>query len=171
MRSDGVDTGSVPGRRAVRLRTVEELAAEMERVAAAAAAGKVRALGNWSPAQVLWHISRLIEFSFDGFPFRYRRGIRWLTLLLRAVAWRWLIRMALRPGFGNPPYAAALEPDPAVTLDDAAAYLRRQLSRIRAGEHMTQEATVEGPYLHEQWLYIHLRHAELHLSFLAIQSE
>jgi hypothetical protein len=171
MRGDGVDTGAVRGRRVIRLRTVDELAAEVERVTAAAAAGKVRALGNWSPAQVLWHLGRLIEFSFDGFPFRYRRGVRWLTLLLRAVAWRWLIRMALRPGFRNPPYAAALEPDPALALADAAAYLRHQIDRIRAGERMTQEAAVEGPFSHEQWLYIHLRHAELHFSFLVVQAE
>jgi hypothetical protein len=31
--------------------------------------------------------------------------------------------------------------------------------------------TIEGPYSHEQWLYIHLRHAELRFSFLAIQGE
>jgi hypothetical protein len=37
----------------------------------AAATGKVQSLGNWSPAQVLWHIGRLIELSFNGFPFRY----------------------------------------------------------------------------------------------------
>ena len=31
---------------------------------------------------------------------------------------------------------------------------------------MTQQCSVEGPYTHEQWVYIHLRHAELHLIFL-----
>jgi hypothetical protein len=31
---------------------------------------------------------------------------------------------------------------------------------------MTQECSLDGPYTHEQWVYIHLRHAELHLSFL-----
>jgi hypothetical protein len=35
---------------------------------------------------------------------------------------------------------------------------------------MTQASGVEGPYTHDQRLYIHLRHAELHLSFLAIQN-
>jgi hypothetical protein len=149
------------------LRSVDDLLAEAERVAAAAAAGGVRPLGNWSPAQVLWHIARLMEFSFDGFSWRYRRGPQWLTRPLRFLAWRWMIRLAFRPGFRNPPEAAALEP-PAVSLEEAAAALRRQVARLRRGERMTQESAVEGPYSHEQWVHIHLRHAELHLSFLAL---
>ena len=52
-------------------------------------------------------------------------------------------------------------------LGVAAAYLRQQVARIRDGEQMTQECLVDGPYSYEQWVYIHLRHAELHLSFLA----
>jgi hypothetical protein len=162
-----VDTSRVRNRRPVKLRTMADLLAEAERIVAAAGAGHVRSLGNWSPAQVLWHIARLMEFSFDGFAWRYRRGPQWLTRPFRLLAWRWMIRLAFRPGFGNPPEAAALEP-PAVRLEEAAAALRRQLARLERGERMTQESAVEGPYTHEQWVYIHLRHAELHLSFLAI---
>jgi hypothetical protein len=146
------------------------LAAEVEQVMAATAAGKVESLGNWSPAQILWHIGRLVELSFDGFPFRYRRGPEWITRAFRLFAWRWLIALAFRPGFKNPPEAAALEPEASLTLDVAAVYLKQQLDRIRRGERMTQECSVEGAYSHEQWVYIHLRHAELHLSFLAIEA-
>jgi hypothetical protein len=64
-----------------------------------------------------------------------------------------------------------LEPKPSLSIDFAAAYLQAQIARIHNGERMTQECSVEGPYSHEQWIYIHLRHAELHLSFLAIESE
>ena len=124
-------------------------------------------MGNWSAAQVLWHIARLMELSFDGFPFRYRRGPIWVTRLLRFLAWRWLIALAFRPGFQNPPEAATLEPGPSVSLEEATAYLKRQIERVRVGERMTRECSVEGAYTHEQWVYIHLRHAELHLSFLA----
>jgi hypothetical protein len=155
-------------RRLVRLRTIEDLVAEADRVTAAAAAGRVRPSGNWSPAQVLWHIGRLVELSFDGFPFRYRRAPAWVARLFRLLAWRWLIALAFRPGFTNPPEAAALEPDPSLSLETAAAYFKRQVARLRAGERMTRARSVEGPYSHEQWTYIHLRHAELHLSFLTI---
>lgn len=155
-------------RRAIHLNTIDDLAAEVERLVEAAASGRVQSLGRWSTAQALWHVGRMIEFSFDGFPFRYRRGLKWLTLILRAVAWRWLIRMALRPGFKNPPYAAALEPDQTVTLEAAAERIRRQIARIQNGEQMTQACSIEGPYTHEQWVYTHLRHAELHFGFLEV---
>jgi hypothetical protein len=162
-----IETRRVAGRRPVHFQTINELAAEVDWVTAAVAAGNVRPLGNWSPAQILWHIGRLIELSFDGFPFRYRRGPVWITRLLRLLAWRRLIALAFRAGFHNPPAAALLEPDPSLSLEDAAAYLRQQMGRIFNGEQMTQECSVEGSYTHEQWVYIHLRHAELHLSFLA----
>lgn len=164
-----IDTGRVPNRRAVHLRTVDDLLAEIERVTAAAVAGRVRPLGNWSAAQVFYHLAKLIELSFDGFSWRYRRAPQWLTRPLRFLAWRGLIWLAFRPGFQNPPEAAVLEPPEVVPLMEAAAELRRQIERIRRGERMTQESAVEGPYSHEQWLYLHLRHAELHLSFLAIE--
>jgi hypothetical protein len=166
-----IDTGRVRNRRAVRLRTIDDLVAEVERVTTAAIAGRVRPLGNWSAAQVFNHLGKLMELSFDGFSWRYRRGPQWLTRPLRFLAWPWLIRLAFRPGFQNPPEAAALEPPALVPLAEAAAELRRQIERIRRGEQMTQESAVEGPYSHEQWLYIHLRHAELHLSFLAIEDQ
>jgi Protein of unknown function (DUF1569) len=170
MRVFAVDTGRVRKRRVVRLRTVDDLADEADRIVAAAAAGKVQSLGNWSPAQVLWHIGKLIELSFDGFPFRYQRGPRWVLPALRFLSWRWLIALAFRPGFRNPPEAAVLEPDSSLPLDVAAAYLCHQIARIRGGEQMTQECSVDGPYSHEQWVYIHLRHAELHLSFLTVEA-
>jgi hypothetical protein len=170
MRTATVDSGRVAGRRPIRLHSIDELVAEVDRVTAAVAVGTVRSLGNWSPAQVLWHIGRLVELSFDGFPFRYRRGPEWIIRLFRLFAWRWLIALAFRPGFKNPPQAATLEPEPSLSLDFAAAYLKQQLARIRGGERMTQACSVEGPYSHEQWVYIHLRHAELHLSFLAFDA-
>jgi len=164
-----VDTRKVRHRRLVLLGTFNDLKLEIDRVAAAANAGAVRSLGNWTPAQVFWHIGRLMEFSFDGFPFSYRRGPTWVVRLFRLVAWRWLIALAFRPGFRNPPEAATLEPAPSLSLEEATAYLRQQIERIQHGERMVQECSAEGPYTHEQWVYIHLRHAELHLGFLVIE--
>jgi hypothetical protein len=170
MQIAAVGTRRIARRRPVRLQSIDDLVAEVDQVTAATAAGKAHSLGNWSPAQILWHIGRFIELSFDGFTFRYRRGPEWITRLLRLLAWRWLIALAFRPGFRNPREAAALEPEPSVSFDVAVAYLKQQIARIRGGERMTKECSVDGPYSHEQWVYIHLRHAELHLSFLAIEA-
>jgi hypothetical protein len=169
MRSAPLDGRSVAARRRVHLRTVADLAAEVERVAEAAAASRVRTLGNWSAAQILWHLGRLMEFSFGGFPFRYPWPVRWPARLLRVLSWRWLLALAFRPGFRNPPVAEALEPEPAVSLADAVLYVRGQLERISSGERMTAANPSMGPLSHEQWVEVHLRHAELHLSFLVFE--
>jgi hypothetical protein len=164
-----VDTRTVANRRVVRLRSVDDLAAEVEHLNDAAANGNVRPLGNWSPAQVFQHIGRLIEFSYDGFPFRYPWPLRWGAWLIRRVSSRWLLALAFRPGFRNPPRAAAVEPDPAVSLGEAVAYLRKQIDRLHSGERMTQASPVEGSISHEEWVEGHLRHAELHLGFLLFE--
>jgi hypothetical protein len=55
-----------------------------------------------------------------------------------------LVRMALRPGFTNPPEAAALELDPSLAFDESVECLRGQIQRIQNGEQMTQECSLEG---------------------------
>jgi hypothetical protein len=70
MQNAKLDTRRVAHRRRVRLPTIDDLVAEVERLSVAGAAGRVRPLGNWSPAQVLGHLGRLIEMSIDGFPYR-----------------------------------------------------------------------------------------------------
>jgi hypothetical protein len=145
-RVESTPAPAVSTRRQVQLVSIADLVREVDRVVAAAQAGRVRPVGNWSAAQVLQHIGRLIEFSLDGFPFRYPWHLRWTARLIRCLSWRLLLSLAFRPGFRNPPQAAALEPDPAVTPDEAASYLRRQLARIQAGEQMTQPSPAEGPY-------------------------
>jgi hypothetical protein len=164
-----VETRSVTGRRAVRLESFDDLLADADRIVAATESGRARTVGNWSPAQILQHVGRLIEFSLDGFPFRYSRWLRWQVRLVRLVSYRLLINLAFRAGFRNPTYAASLEPDPAVTLAEAAAYLRAQVDRVRKGERMTRPSPADGPTTHKQWVYAHLRHAELHFSFVELQ--
>ena len=165
--TSAVNTRAVTARRSLHFENMDDLAAEVERLETSA--DRIRPLGNWSAAQVFQHLGKFIEFSFDGFPFRYGWAIRMACWVLRQISWRWLVALSFRPGFRNPAVAAALEPDPAVKSETAGPYLRRQIERIRHGERMTQPSPAEGPITHEQWVYAHLRHAELHLSFLLIE--
>jgi hypothetical protein len=95
--------------------------------------------------------------------------VRWAARLLRMLSWRWLLALAFRPGFRNPPVAAAVEPQPAVSLAEAVRYVHRQLERISSGDRMTAANPSMGPLSHEEWVEVHLRHAELHLSFLVFE--
>jgi len=163
-----MDSGHATARRTIHLHSLDDLAAEAERIVAAAEAGRARTVGNWSPAQILQHVGRLIEFSLDGFPFRYGWKQALPARLLGLVSWRWLLALAFRPGFKNPPQAQALEPDPTVTLAAAADHLRGQLARIKRGERMQATSPTGEHPTQEQWVEAHLRHAELHFSFVAI---
>jgi hypothetical protein len=112
-----------------------------------------------------------MEFSFGGFPFRYSWPVRCTARLLRVLSWRWLLALAFRPGFRNPAVAAALEPEPTSSLAEAVRYLRGQLERISSVDRMTAVNPSMGPLSHEQWVEVHLRHAELHLSFLVFEPD
>lgn len=156
---------SRPRRRTLTLGAWADYRREVECLDAASRRGKLEHTGNWSLDQCCQHLGRWIAFSFDGFPFQYPWRYRLLGRLVRLASWRWLVALALRPGFVNPPGAAAVEPDATIAGGDGVAFLLQQIQRIENSERMTQPSPVEGRITHEQWCYFHLRHAELHLSF------
>ena len=153
-------------RRLLTLGTLAEYCQEIERLDNRRAQASLERAGNWSLDQCCQHLGRWIEFSIDGFPFAYPFIFRLIGRLVRLVSWRWLVSMALRPGFMNPPSAKAVDPDAIIAEGDGVKYLLNQIGRIETGERMDQPSPVEGRITHDQWCYFHLRHAELHLSFL-----
>jgi hypothetical protein len=152
-------------RRSLTLGSLADVRTEIDRLEAARKQGSLERGGNWSLDQCCQHLGRWLEFSFDGFPFKYPWRYRLLGRLVRLVSWRWLVKMALRPGFLNPQSVQAVEPDTFIADGQGVVYLLQQISRIEQGERMTQSSPVEGQITHDQWCYFHLRHAELHLSF------
>jgi Protein of unknown function (DUF1569)/Domain of unknown function (DUF4265) len=127
--------------------------------------GRLEKSGNWTLDECCQHLGRWIEFSIDGFPFKYPWRYRLFGRLVRLWSWMWLVSLATRPGFRNPPSVKAVEPDQEIPEGAGVSYLLQQLDRIDAGERMMQPSPVEGPITHEQWWYFHLQHAKLHLSF------
>ncbi len=163
-----IDTRKSP-RRSVTLDTLADLFAEIDRIQIAAAEERVRTTGNWTVGQIFTHLGRWVEYSIDGFPFQYPRPMRLMAKAFAFFSWKGFYRLILKPGYTNPESAAqAVEPEPAMSLDAGADYLRRQLRRIEQGERMHQRSP-GGPALkHDQWLWVHLRHCEMHLSFVHI---
>src|SRR5215471_8421188 len=127
-------------RRPIHLQSPSDLLAEVDRIQASASVGSVRPSGNWTAAQAFQHLAKFIEYSFDGFPFRYPWPYCVAVWLIRRVSWRWLLQLTFRPGFTNPPEARAVEPDADVTLEHAGQSLRRQVRRILDGERMVQRS-------------------------------
>ena len=140
-------------RRSLTLDTMAEYRHEVERLDAARKHGSLERVGNWSLDQCCQHLDRWIEFSIDGFPFRDAWPYRLLGRIVRLVSWRWLVSLALRPGFMNPQTAQAVEPDSVIAPGDGVQFLLSQISRIEKGERMTQPSPVEGRITHDQWCY------------------
>jgi hypothetical protein len=156
--SKPVRTTKVVGRRKVRFENLDEIIADAEMLAAK----RVRQLGNWSVGQATGHLARTMQLSLDGFdgalaplPFR----------LLMKIAKRPLLRYGFRPGFKLPsPIAEKAILEPSFTNEQGLGELRTNIKRLK---HEPQRAVhpAFGRLTKEEWNRVHLRHAELHLSF------
>lgn len=153
-----VKTSKVKERRSLRFGRLTDLVSDVEQFE-----GRARSTGNWTPAQVVDHVSRVIQCSLDGFPAPNA------SILIRGVA------KMMRSSVLNKPMRAGLkyqekfdffDPPADVTWEDATTRLKRAIARIDKGEKMPHRSPVLGFLEHEEWIQFHCRHAEMHFSFL-----
>lgn len=151
-----VSTKKVRNRRTLRFETYDDLSAEVDRLAAS----PVRCLGNWSFGQNCRHLAVVMNKSIDGFGFRAPWPVRLAASLLKGR----ILERGLWAGAQLPAIGKELLPDP---VEDAAGVseLRTAIARLQRETPMALHP-VFGPLTPHDWLRIHLRHAELHLSFV-----
>ncbi len=160
-------------RRAVRIACWDDLAREVERVERASRpppeGSGVRVTGNWSVGQILDHLARTIERSMDGFgpvtqatpessrdgTAQHQRKSRMLTLPMSV---------------NGPSVALPGQIDPAMQMwtNDGAARLLGAIKRVRDKHPMDKPSPTLGAMTNAEWETFHLRHAELHLSFVVL---
>ena len=153
-----VTTSSVTGRRVLRFESLDELEQEARRVASQPG----RTLGNWSTAQILDHLARSIQASFDG-P---EKKAPWLVRAVVApLIRRRILTRGMSAGFALPQQLSHFLPDEDAATETALKKLQVWLARLN-----TETPTVAHPALgrlsHEDWIRLTLRHGELHLSFI-----
>lgn len=128
---------------------------------------EVTTVGNWSFAQILEHLARAIDASIDGFSFQSNWLVR--TLVAPLLKNR-LLTTPMKPGFTLPRRASGYLPEADVELGVSHEHLEAAVGRLA----MT-EPTAPHPFLgrlsDREWLALHLRHAEMHMSFVMPQSE
>jgi hypothetical protein len=159
-----VNVRSVQGRRKLRFASLDEMLADAESVATAP---NVYMLGNLTLSQILSHLSLAMNGSIDGIP--GRRAPFFFRTIGRLILPRILKRgispgVKLRKDLAN----AAFPTDSAVP--EALGKLKLAVSRVRS-ERMTSPHPFFGHLTHDQWMLMHLRHAELHLSFASLTSQ
>ena len=145
-------------RRDVRYETLAEFREDAERLAGA----DCRSMGQWTAGQVFDHLARSLNGSLDGYGFRANWFLR--TLLAPIMKNSFLTR-PMKPGFRLPRRAVEMVPDPELSAASGLDRLRDALDRLGA-ETPTARHPFLGLLTSEEWTALHLRHAELHMSFI-----
>lgn len=146
------------GRRQLRFNNLEEILADAETLAT----GSPRTLGKWTFAQILEHISQAMTCSLDGFDMQAPWFAR---VFIAPLVKNSFLTKTMKPGFRLPESAQRLLPASDVSLDAALENLRQVIAR-----YQTEQATQPHPFLGrltpQENILLHLRHSELHLSFV-----
>ncbi|MCB9847896.1 MAG: DUF1569 domain-containing protein [Phycisphaeraceae bacterium] len=149
-------------RREVRYQGFDDILKDLDRLEAADREGVLIRHGNWTLGQNTHHLADTMEQSLDGFRFTSPLPLRVLFRILRPM----VLSRPFPKGIKLTGSAATLIPDTSITSEQGLGELRRQIQRVQDGERFTQASPIFGKLSHEQWVNLHLKHAELHLGFL-----
>ena len=152
-----VDTKTVQGRRELNFRSLDEVLADAERLVASP---NTKMLGNWPLSQLLTHLATAINGSIDGTSAKAPWFIRLIGPLLKGR----VLKNRMSPGFKLPKDVEVGFFPSVSSPQEALEELRRAVGRSH-NERMTARHPILGKLTHEEWTRLHLRHAELHLSF------
>ncbi len=126
------------------------------------AKGEYRTTGTWSFGQILWHLGATYDASFTGFGFMVPF---WARLFIAPFVKKGFLTKPMRAGFELGEKAQALVPGPDLTTEDGLEKLRSAIKLFETGEP-NQPHPFFGKMTPDEWLQLHLRHAELHMSFV-----
>jgi hypothetical protein len=156
--SEPVKTTKVQGRRELRFNSLEDIRVDVETLAASP---NLRTLGNWSAGQIFQHLATTINCSIDGFGFTVSRPMRLMARLFKNK----VLNGSMGPGFNLPRNAAERLLAPPTSLEDGLRNLRHALERMKS-ENQRAPSPFFGKMTNEDWVHLHCRHSELHLSFI-----
>jgi len=153
-------------RRTLRFESIEELMADVDCLEEAQRARRIRPLGNWDFGKTLNHLATWAEFAFAPCPISAPFFVRWFFRLQK----RKLLSQPMRTGAKIPRVpGGTLGTEPA-DWEQSLPRFRRAMERM-AAEPPTQPSVIFGKMSQRECVDLNLRHAELHLSFLAIEDK
>jgi len=151
-------TAKTSFRRDVHYTTLQAVFEDAQRLSRAGAPTS----GTWSIEQIFEHLARVMEKSIDGFEASAPWPVR---VLGKLVLKRKFLRDGLPAGFRLKGTAAEelipTEIDSPRGLD----HLRRAIERLETEEQRSVHPAF-GMMDRDEWNRMHLRHAELHMSFI-----
>ena len=156
-----IDTRKVAQRRALHFETLDGVLADAAALATAEQRNSLRQLGNWTLGQICNHLAAWVHYGFEGAPFTPP----WFIRLVARPMKRRFLEKGLPAGARIPKVPGGTHGIDLVSTQEGIARLTKAFDRLKAGPPAIPNS-VFGPLTSEEWTMLHLRHAELHLSFL-----
>lgn len=151
---------STPGvrrqsRRELRFDALDEILVDAESFAD----GPATALGEWTPAQNIDHVRRMIRIAHA----RTDVKIPWVFRVLGRVLKSRFLRSAFKPGLKT---AEDFQPPADITLEHALASFRDEIKVASRPGAMSQPSRFLGKLAHDEWVQLHCRHSEHHFGYV-----
>ncbi len=153
-----MSTVQIPKRRRLRFANHQQILDESRSLAAQ----PTHQLGHWSLPQICQHLADAMELCIDGsvdFPVPLR------TRILARLARRRILKAGLPTGVKLPATAEAVLYRPPQNIDAALAALEQSIARLNSTTSRVPHPVL-GKMTPAEWDLFHLRHGELHLSFI-----
>ena len=151
-----VNPRTVQGRRDLSFASLQAVLADVEVLVASSS---TRTLGNWSLAELLNHLTMTMNNSLDGFQVTAPFYIRMIAPFFKKSALK-----KITPGIRLPKSAETSAFPPSRSLDESLQEFRKAIQRTTQ-ETMEAAHPAFGRMTHDEWIQLHLRHSEMHLSF------
>jgi hypothetical protein len=159
-----VNTKSSKDRRPLTLRSLDELRAEVKRIAAAERAGRVRCAGNWTAGQVLGHLAFWVNTAFE-WPKDFHVSI--LFKIIGPFMRRRMTETRMPSGVRSPGLNEGTLGIDLLSIDEGERRMLEAIDRLDRGTPPDRHMFL-GKMTKEQWIKLNLRHAELHCSFVHV---
>lgn len=152
------DTTQLP-RRHVQYANLDELVADAERLVDL----QVSTTGNWSTGQIYEHLALVMDKSIDGFE---TPPLPWIVrLFFRLFLKRKKLNRPMSPGLKLPKRAEREIVVDSIDEQKAFAHLKRAVQRLKT-ETDRKPSPILGKLSVDEWNKLHMRHAEMHMSFI-----
>ena len=152
---------ALPQRRELHFSSIDDITADAGKLAQAERNKKLRQLGNWTLGQACGHLAAWIDYGFDGTPARFS----WFVCMLARARRKKYIFEPMNPGGRLPRIPGGTLSTDVLTTEDGLNRLKLACTRLKSTTP-TRRHFIFGRLKPDEWKNIHLRHAELHLSFL-----
>jgi hypothetical protein len=156
-----MDTPNPNQRRTLHFSMIDDITRDAQKLVAAERAGKLRQLGNWTLGQACGHLAAWINFGFDGTPTKVPFLLRCLARPMRKK----YIYKPMNTGGRLPKIAGGTLAMDVFPTAEGFARLQRACERLNTSVPKLPNP-VFGKLKPDEWRNLHMRHAELHLSFL-----